>query len=213
MSYLSLRQITSHIAYASPLIVRTMQALKRRREPPPASEAADWDNGFSDGTWDRLGDLDELAHHAVITGYVARLNPDGHVLDIGCGAGVSEKLLRRWCIGYHGVDLSAVAVAKARLEASSHARFSVADANHFVPDKAYDVIVMCEVSEYFADLENQMRRYAEHLTSGGHLIVSMWASPYNYARWLRIDQTLKVKDQTLLWNAQQTGWMVKVYAR
>lgn len=212
MSYLSLRQAISHAFFSSPTMVRFMAAFIRRGKPDPLSvAAAAWDHGFGTGIWDRLGDLDELAHHAVVTGYVARLNPDGHVLDVGCGAGVSEKLLRRWCAGYHGVDFSAVAVAKAESDASPHARFTVADAHHFVPDKAYDVIIMSEVAEYFVDLEDQMRRYAEHLAPGGHLIVSMWVSRQNFARWPRIDRVLKLRDQTLLWNARRTGWMVKVY--
>lgn len=211
MSYLSLRQAISQAAFSSPLVARAMTAFRRRRKTVPRPKSA-WDVDFDRGVWDRLADLDELAHHAVIAGYTARLNPNGCVLDIGCGAGVSEKLLRRWCLGYHGVDLSAVAISKAQAAAPPHARFTIADAEQFVPDQAYDVIIMCEVAEYFTDLEAQIRRYAKYLAPDGHLIVSMWISRGNFRRWPCIDHALKLQDQTLVWNAKRTGWIIKVYS-
>jgi predicted TPR repeat methyltransferase len=173
--------------------------------------ATTWDNDYGRGAYDRLADLDELGHHAVITGYVARLNPDGDVLDIGCGSGVSERLLRRWCARYHGVDFSAEGIAQARVGAPDTARFTVADACLFTPDAPADVIVMSEVVEYFDDIEAQMRRYAGHLKPGGHLIVSMWVSQRNLVLWPRLDAALTLVDQALVQNGRGQGWMVKVY--
>jgi SAM-dependent methyltransferase len=207
----SLRQILCNAAFSSPILARIATALPRRRKPTSLSGAALWNRNFGRGDWDRLAALDELAHHAVIAGYVARLNPDGYVLDVGCGAGVTEKLLRRWCRIYHGVDLSAVAVATAQADALPTARFTVADAQRFVPDEPYDVIVMSEVAEYLVDLESEMRRYAKYLRPGGHIIVSMWVCRDNFARWQSIDRVLSLCDQTLMWNGAHTGWMVKVY--
>jgi 2-polyprenyl-3-methyl-5-hydroxy-6-metoxy-1,4-benzoquinol methylase len=211
MLSLPLRQIICDAAFSSPTLASVLAALPRRQKSTSLSGSALWDRNFGRGDWDRLGALDELAHHAVIAGYVARLNPDGDVLDVGCGTGVTEKLLRRWCASYHGVDLSTVAVDKARAEALPTARFTIADAHSFVPDQTYDVIAMSEVAEYFTDLESQMRRYAQYLRPAGHIIVSMWVCRGNFARWQRIDRVLKLQDQTLMWNARRTGWMVKVY--
>jgi len=198
-----------YAALSSPAAARTLAALSRRRSA--AMEAQAWDRDYGRGAYDRLGDLDELAHHAVIAGYVARLNPDGDILDIGCGSGVSERLLRRWYRRYHGVDFSAEGIAQARGGAPEDARFTVADACLFVPDQPADVIVMSEVVEYFDDLEAQMRRYAGHLKPGGHVIVSMWVSQRNLVLWPRIDDALAVVDQTLVQNGRGQGWMVKVY--
>lgn len=206
----ALGQAINQAAFSSPVVARFLTAFRRQRKADRRPATA-WDRDFSGGFWDRLGDLDELAHHAVIAGYVARLNPNGYVLDVGCGAGVSEKLLRKWCLGYHGIDLSAVAVSKAQASAPYHARFTVTDADHFMPERSYDVIIMSEVAEYFTDLEAQMKRYAGYLTPGGHLIVSMWVSRRNFARWPLIDRALTLRDQTLVWNARHIGWMIKVY--
>jgi len=194
---------------SSPAAARTLAALSRRRSA--AMTATAWDRDYGSGAYDRLAHLDELGHHSVIAGYVGRLNPDGDVLDIGCGSGVSERLLRRWCTAYHGVDFSAEGIVQARAGAAPGARFTVADACRFVPDQAHDIIVMSEVVEYFDDLEGQMRRYAGHLKPGGHIIVSMWVSQRNLVLWPRIDAALTPVDQTLVQNGRGQGWMIKVY--
>jgi predicted TPR repeat methyltransferase len=210
MPFQSLRRVITHAAFSSPLVANAATALTRRRTSAPS--ATTWDSEYERGAYDRLEDLDELAHHAVIAGYVARLNPGARVLDIGCGTGTTEKLLRRCYTRYHGVDFSAVAVAKARENAPNDTRFAVADANDFIPDGVYDVVIMSEVVEYFRDLEEQIRRYAGCLSPNGHLIVSIWASRRNLALWPCIDNTLRVRDEVLLWNARRQGWIVKLYS-
>jgi SAM-dependent methyltransferase len=209
LPYFSVKQMMKYAALSSPTAARALASLSRRRSAAMGAQA--WDRDYGRGAYDRLGDLDELAHHAVIAGYVGRLNPDGDLLDIGCGSGVSERLLRRWYGTYHGVDFSAEGIAQARTGAPAEARFTVADACLFVPDAPADVIVMSEVVEYFDDLEAQMRRYAGHLKPGGHLIVSMWVSQRNLVLWPRIDGVLSVIDQTLVQNGRGQGWMIKVY--
>ena len=40
-----------------------------------------WNAQYAAGTWTRLRTLDELAHHAVLAGYFARLKPGGSLLE------------------------------------------------------------------------------------------------------------------------------------
>lgn len=170
-----------------------------------------WDKEFDQGTWRYLGDLDELGHHSIIVGYVARLNPDGQVLDIGCGSGVTEKMLRRWCAGYAGVDHSANAIALAQADAPASAEFHVADANTFVPPRRFDAIVMCEVVQYLGDPSAQIRRYADYLTPGGHIIVSTWTNRRNLTPSAALQPGLPLRDETQVWNARRGGWIVQVF--
>ncbi|BCW88469.1 Trans-aconitate 2-methyltransferase [Alphaproteobacteria bacterium SO-S41] len=202
------RQRLDRMAYSSPMLARVLGMGGRKRRRTELSQSG-WDKEHIEGGWDRLADLDELAHHAVVAGYASRLARGGHFLDIGCGAGVTEQLLRPWYAGYHGVDFSDNAIEKARIGAPESATFSAGDARTFVPARQYDLIIMCEVLEYFPDIEEQMRRYAAYLAPGGAFILSMWASRRSHPSWAAVERVLKVRDTTLMWNGRGVGWAVK----
>jgi 2-polyprenyl-3-methyl-5-hydroxy-6-metoxy-1,4-benzoquinol methylase len=53
-----------------------------------------WNREYTEGGWDWLRNIDELAHHCVLAGYVSYLKPGGSVLDVGCGEGVFQEQLR-----------------------------------------------------------------------------------------------------------------------
>ena len=92
-------------------------ALRRRwraiRLPRPS--AAQWDEGFAAGKWDFLAGRAERARLALVAHYVRLAAPAGAtILDLGCGEGLLLEALGDLPFArYVGVDLSAVAVARA----------------------------------------------------------------------------------------------------
>ena len=87
------------LSWSARLARAVRRAVGRDRE-------ARWNAEWADGAWDRLQALDELGHHAILAGYVARLAPQGALLDVGCGAGTFLELLRGGYARYVGVDFA-----------------------------------------------------------------------------------------------------------
>src|SRR5262249_53456506 len=94
--------------------------------PQPAIE---WDAEYDAGVWETLDSTAQVAHYAVIAGYIHHLYPDGAtVIDAGCGHGVLFRQLERLPLrGYVGFDHSAAAIARAAASAAAQARFEVGD--------------------------------------------------------------------------------------
>src|SRR5437870_5493416 len=93
----------------------------------------------------------------------------GSILDLGCGTGNTVAVLADYTY-YEGVDLSAVAISKARKRyANTKTTFVVANIIDFQPQSQFDVIVLSEVIYYIklADVGNFLRRYKRSLKDGG----------------------------------------------
>jgi SAM-dependent methyltransferase len=208
----SLPSFERHLARAalrSPHIARLGKLLRRTSAPPTA---AAWNQGYETRLTRHYGDLGEMAHHAVIAGYLARLAPTGSVLDIGCGTGVTAAMLRPWRRAYLGIDLSQVAVETARRMAAENERYEVADAVSFQPPARYDAIIFSESIEYIPDLASLMRRYAATaLADGGMILVSMWLRLRSAHRWNEIDQVLHLADTTIVENQAGSAWVVRLF--
>ena len=104
------------------LIPATLGSYLLRR--PTGMGRAEWDRQYAAGEWDFLGGLAEMPRFSVIAGYCRTVAPSPSVLDIGCGTG----LLHAW-LGkdsdrrYLGIDISEIAIRKAREAALGNARF------------------------------------------------------------------------------------------
>jgi len=69
------------------------------------------------------------------------VNRDSVVLDIGCGCGRIEKTLSYYCREIHGVDISSIAIRKARKFVNkSNAHFHVGDNLKMFKDDMFDFI-------------------------------------------------------------------------
>jgi SAM-dependent methyltransferase len=153
----------------------TCEALSGRGDLPQTPER--WDAEYASGRWEVLARSDELARYAIIAGFLARDRPGGFVLDVGCGEGLLCDHLRPAAGGaYLGIDLSAVAIERAKRRCREGIRFAVADAEAFVPDRRPDAVVLNECLYYFHDPLGQAGRYLDLLARDGILIVSMFRS-------------------------------------
>jgi SAM-dependent methyltransferase len=130
-----------------------------------------WEQQYESGHWDFLKSLNELGRFSVVGGYVDELKPDASVLDVGCGEGrLLKRLHTRGSGRYLGLDVSAAAIARAR--ATGDGPFICADAERYVPDDTYDVIVFNESLYYFIRPLETVSRYVNSLTHDGIMIVS-----------------------------------------
>lgn len=171
-----------------------------------------WDEEYRDGRWDKLDSTAQLAHYAVIAGYVRHFYPDGaRLLDVGCGHGA---LFRAVChlpfASYLGLDLSEVAIAKAARAPDARARFEVADFEKWTPRSRFDVIVFNESIYYARQPVDELMRYAQALDGQGLLIVSVVRSSMNWAIGRAIRRRFAAVAATRVRNEQGESWDVLV---
>ena len=170
-----------------------------------------WNTQYADGVWDRLHDLDELAHHSVLAGYAAFFKPDAALLDVGCGDGVFLTQLRDRYGSYVGLDF-AEPIRRAQERANERTHFAVADINEFTTDDRFDAIVFNETLYYLHDPLAGLRRYRRFLAPNGVLLISMHETPRNRALWEGIDAEYRVLDAVTLTNQRGTQWVTKALA-
>jgi SAM-dependent methyltransferase len=90
-------------------------------------DAGRWDREYASGNWKFLSRMPEEAHHLIVASYVNGLKRDARVLDVGCGEGVFNSVLRRFGYAHYlGIDISPVAVEAARVHTDSTTEFQVA---------------------------------------------------------------------------------------
>jgi predicted TPR repeat methyltransferase len=171
---------------------------------------AEWDDAFAGGRWDYLTGLPEMARTAVIAGYIqAAATREPRVLDIGCGEGVLLEAIRdRPYRSYVGLDLSAVAIARAKERANARDRFLVADARGHVPDEAPDVIVFNEVLYYFDDIAAVVGRYLATLAPGGVAIASVYKKAKTERVWRALARVADIRDRVTIRHDNGTAWRV-----
>lgn len=95
--------------------------------------------------------------------------------EIGCSIGVFTERLAYRCGELVAYDISARAIARARIRCAHqpHVRIVRAAFPHQLPPAAFDLIACCEVGYYWsdADLAVARDRIASALVRGGHLLL------------------------------------------
>jgi len=167
-----------------------------------------WEQQYGSGHWDYLHSLGERGRFSVLAGYLHELKPDGAVLDVGCGEGLLYQRLLSRPSHYLGLDISAAAIERART--TSTGQFVCTDAEHFVVDDSYDVIVFNESLYYFNDPVGTVGRYASALRPDGILIVSTFLRSRRGRAILRaLRRVHTVVDETSITHGSQS-WTCSV---
>jgi SAM-dependent methyltransferase len=136
-----------------------------------------WDYEFSRGRWDCL----EATPGDVVYPYVERYSNHGSILDLGCGSGSTGNELAINTYGdYTGVDISAVAIEKAKIRSRENHRteknsYLQSDIFSYTPTKHFNVILFRESIYYVprAKIKPMLDRYSSYLETRGVFIVRM----------------------------------------
>ncbi|WP_439643364.1 class I SAM-dependent methyltransferase [Gemmatimonas sp.] len=167
-----------------------------------------WNREYTEGGWDWLRNLDELAHHCVLAGYVSYLKPGGSVLDVGCGEGVFQEQLRGAAGRYLGVDFEAP-IQKAAHKNNANTRFVVGDMNEFTTTERFDVIVFNESIYYLHETQKGLQRYEQFLTPDGVVLISMHGKERNDAIWAEVHARYTALDEVTMVNKRGVKWTTK----
>jgi ubiquinone/menaquinone biosynthesis C-methylase UbiE len=143
------------------------------------------------GAWDGGEGYYWAAHHerfeASLAAYqpafaaATRIRPGDHVLDVGCGTGVTTREAARAAPDGEafGVDLSGrmieVAQKLAAAEGLLNARFEQADAQvHPFPEAGFDAVVSRTGAMFFGDPQLAFANLRRALRPGGRLTLITW---------------------------------------
>lgn len=157
-----------------------------------------WDRQYQAGDWTYMEKLDQSARYAAVINYIARLKPGGRILDVGCGTGILRRRLPAEAFAsYHGIDISAKAVAAASDLRDARTRFSRADLRSFEADERYDVVVFNEVLYYLPRPIEELRRFARRfLAEDGIVVVSMHVAEHAVFDWGALDGDFRLLHGT-----------------
>ncbi|WP_380784343.1 class I SAM-dependent methyltransferase [Sphingomonas sp. R86520] len=178
------------------------------REYQPS--AGDWDREYASGHWRYLAGLPEMARMAVIVGYAAAAgSPNPVILDVGCGEGTLLKALRDLPYRtYRGIDLSPVAIERARASAGPRDSFEAVGADVLTPDEAPDIIIFNEVLYYLKDVEQLVSRYLSMLGPEGIAIVSVHVRRRHNHIWRSLGRVGRIVDQVMVRHSIGTAWQI-----
>ena len=145
---------------------------------PESAKKRIWNAEFSSGRWDFLEKTGDDKVHRMVEKYAN----NGQILDLGCGPGTTSIELDPGAYrGYTGVDISEVAVAKARARATEAGRahlnqYYQSDIVTFEPAKKCDVIFFGDSIYYIPPnrIVPMLNRYVQYLTAQGIFITRMF---------------------------------------
>jgi SAM-dependent methyltransferase len=160
----------------------------------PNVSADTFDQQYRAGYWDSLRALDNLGGLVTVFGYCQYFAPQT-ILDVGCGVGLlAQKLKVLPYSRYLGIDVSPVAIGEAGKLADARTQFAVADAQAFMADSPFDMIVFNQCLYYMPDPLETIRHYGTFLTPDGRMIVSMYDGGRPRATWSLIRDHVVVED-------------------
>jgi 2-polyprenyl-3-methyl-5-hydroxy-6-metoxy-1,4-benzoquinol methylase len=171
-----------------------------------------WDQDYAKGKWQYLDNIRQLAHYSVIMGYYLYYRPHSNVLDIGCGHGVLQRRLS--AVGYAryvGVDTSQHAIDQANGGRDGKTEFYCADAESYIPQETFDVLIFNESLYYFSAPAEALIQLARSVNPGGVVIVSMYQKESSRVIWRSLDRIARAADAVRVINQDRAKWDVKVF--
>lgn len=136
-----------------------------------------WDKEFTGSKWDFI---DNTAGDCVYPN-LEKYAKNGSILDLGCGPGnTANELAATAYESYVGVDISEVALEKARKRTLANGReskntFFRGDFVNYEPNEKFDVILFRESMYHvpMGKIKETLERYSIHLKKNGVFIIRM----------------------------------------
>jgi SAM-dependent methyltransferase len=162
-------------------MMRRIIAALMKRWGSSAAKQRVWDSEYKTGKWtyDRKGHNNEA--NEPIYRFLEKYGTGGTILDLGCGSGMTALEMKNTFREYVGVDVSDIAIQKARaalseeLSRAKKVRFFVSDIATFEPDGQFSIILYRESIYYVPQhkIKAMLDRYCSHLLTGGVFIVRL----------------------------------------
>ena len=158
-------------------------------------KSAAWDEEFKTDYWDQPTKDDPI--YPVLEKY------PGALLELGCGTGNTPlETLRS---AYTGIDISPVAISKARARNPYH-EFHVAAMEDYIPKQKYGVILFRESIYYVKRIDELLTRLQLYLAPGGVFIARICDRKRHWDVIGEIDRNWRVKTIML-----DTGGVIMVF--
>lgn len=159
-----------------------------------------WNHEYKKGRWNCL---DSMADDLVYP-HIENHAKNGDILDLGCGPGaVGVELSADSYASYTGVDISDLAIEKAKVRAAEVRRESKntyfqSDILTYTPTQSFDVIFFGDSIYYFSwqRITEILTRYGRSLKKEGVFIVRSWTLKEKHANMVRdIENTFNVLEK------------------
>ncbi|MBS0630938.1 MAG: class I SAM-dependent methyltransferase [Verrucomicrobia bacterium] len=166
--------------------------------------AARWNHQYASGRWERLKAPQEAARLDACATLLRRHVPGGRLLEIGCGEALLQQRLASGDFSrFVGVDISAVAIERARVITANDPRvtYLTADMRELELAEKFDAVIFTESIYYVPDPAAVLRRYARLLDPDGVFVVSIFQNKRGAEAWAQIHPVTTVVDRTTTTNA------------
>lgn len=182
-----------------------LSTLKRLLQPKGATQGR-WNRRYEAGLWAMLNDAEEQPRLDVVSQWCRTHSRYPRIPEVGCGEGL---LVRRLAPGsyaaFTGIDISDVAIERAREHADAKTRFLCVPMEQYVPDEPFDVIVFSESICYSSDPRRTLRRYQPYLRPHGAFIVTIFENEWSGNVWSALLRGYTVGREEKISNRRAPG--------
>ncbi|WP_395054134.1 class I SAM-dependent methyltransferase [Flavobacterium sp.] len=133
-----------------------------------------WNYKYQKGSWDYMGNEEKRYNTIVDFIKETQINKPS-ILDLGCGYGALNSYLETEKYGsFLGIDLSSIAIQRAKNANYLNSEFLSADIHQFQPKQKFDIIIFNEVLYYLDNQLEIVEKYANYFNQTGYFIFSFY---------------------------------------
>jgi 2-polyprenyl-3-methyl-5-hydroxy-6-metoxy-1,4-benzoquinol methylase len=174
---------------------------RQRTHEPMTGEAVD--AIYRADRWPSMRTFADSGRYGEIVEWIRRLAPEGPVLDVGAGDGLLWEAMTGLHAEYLGVDIAAETMARMQAKyGGPRCRFVTGDATTYVPERAYQIIVLNDMLYFLDEPVRHARRLAGYLAAGGTLIVAMNLGRHNLKILHGLHRAFEIVEESYVMSAR-----------